>query len=148
MSWPIPCSNEGCSDGPAIARWRPLRTPSSTREAESAASAVAASGLAPPIAARLSTPAISRVADDAPKLTKAQKQTLKDADFEDMEGPPEGVTGIRRFRVLKPFPVPETKGPVKDLWEARAKGAAWKRSWISRANRRRCSSRSVPRPTR
>jgi hypothetical protein len=92
------------------------------REAESAASAVAGDGLAAPIAARLSAPALSRAADDAPKLTKEQKQTLKDADFEDMEGPPEGVKGIRRFRVLKPFRVPETKGPVKELWDARAKG--------------------------
>ena len=92
------------------------------READSAANAVALDGPAAPVPTRLSAPALSRAADDAPNLTKEQKQTLKDAGFAEMEKPPKGVTGIRRFKVIEAFQLPATKGPVKDAWKERADG--------------------------
>src|SRR5580658_856852 len=89
-------------------------------EARSAASAVSLGK--PPKAPRPATkPTISRAADTPTMQT--QKAALAAAGYEEMDPPPQGVSGIRRFRVKEMFPMPKKKGPnAEKVWRDRAHG--------------------------
>src|SRR5262249_12670896 len=92
------------------------------READAAARAVTGGGPSGAIPTRLSAPVLSRAAANVPAVGSAQKKALRDEGFEEMDPPPQGVSGIRRFRVIEAFPLPGTKGPAaKAVWQARAR---------------------------
>jgi hypothetical protein len=93
------------------------------READAAARAVIAGGASPPSPTRASAPRMSRAPAGSSPVTEDQKEALEKAGFREMDTPPAGVTGIRRFLVVEAFPLPGTKGPAaKQVWDDRAQG--------------------------
>lgn len=98
------------------------------REAEHAADLVTSSLGMPAIMQQPIAPILSRVkkplaADD--DLSKETIKKLKDIDVKEMDVNTDLSAvepGIRQFKVTTPFPLPSEKGPVLDIWQARAQG--------------------------